>query len=116
MTTQAIPAIEPPRALLAALSGDGPLGRVGNGLCALVAVWFGGADAATTASIRADAEADTPAADLGGADTMTDDQLVAAIRSIARLERSIEALKLQCASEIARRSARDSLHEGLAGR
>jgi hypothetical protein len=121
MTTQAIPVTEPPRALLAALSGDGPLGQVGEGLRALVAVWFGGADAAAMAGFRADAAAATSTGNLGGADTvtadaLTDDQLIAAVRSIARLERSIESLKLQCTSAIARRSAGDSLHEGLAGR
>ncbi|GAA4375723.1 HNH endonuclease [Agromyces bauzanensis] len=121
MTTQAMPETEPPCALLAALSGDGPLGQVGEGLRALVAVWFGGADAAASAEFRSDAAAEPPAGNVGGtdtttADTMTDDQLVAAVRSIARLERSIESLKLQCTSAIARRSTGDSRHEGLAGR
>ena len=140
MTTQAIPVTEPPRALLAALGGEGPLGQVGEGLCALVAVWFGEtdaavsaafradasataqfpADAAVSADFRADAAAEPPAANLSAdamtADAMTDDQLVAAVRSIARLERSIESLKLQCTSAIARRSTGDSLHDGLAGR
>lgn len=97
-----------PHALLTAISGGGTLGRIGEGFRELVAAWFPAADAA--------AEADAAEAPSRGADALGDDELVDALRAIARLERSIEALKLQCSSAIARRSAGDSRHDGLAGR
>ena len=112
MTTQGDPVAEPPRALLAALNGTGPLGQVGEGLRELVAVWFSSADAAgaTGAGASGFSRADA------GAGAMSDDQLVDAVKAIARLERSIESLKLQCSSAIAKRSVGESRHEGLAGR
>ena len=120
MTTQGDRVATQPHALLSAISGGGALGRVGEGFRELVAAWFPAADAATETDAAAETDAtrevDAAATPSRGADALSDDQLVEALRAIARLERSIEALKLQCSSAIARRSAGDSRHDGLAGR
>ncbi|HEU0182999.1 MAG TPA: DUF222 domain-containing protein [Agromyces mariniharenae] len=134
MTKQGDPGAEPPRTLL----GPDPLRPIEEGLQALLEVWspttnaaatsraVGIMDAAATsravgiadgaATALADAAASAGEGALGGVDVLSDDRLVAAVRAIAQLERSLEGLKLQCSAEIARRSAGASRHEGLAGR
>ena len=112
MATDGDPAGEVPLALLAALRADGPLGRVGQGFRELVAVWSGAGS-----SLMADAAtADAATAPASGVDAFSDDQLLAALRAIGQVERSLETLKVACSSEVARRSRGSSRHEGLAGR
>ncbi|MGW9629481.1 HNH endonuclease signature motif containing protein [Agromyces sp. NPDC055520] len=89
----------------AGAAGADALGALDGGLRALVSV--------LRARPVGDAPAQHPTADF---DDLGDAQLVDALRAITGIERSLEQLKLQCSSAIARRSAGESRHEGLAGR